>query len=760
MCRADAFLAIATAVMPPCSLSLLNLVGVAMLKFLSNAAIVLLLVFMGLLWKIYQDTPSVAQQMKASGDVLPRQLRTTKILAADGSLLTTQGAFSYKPVRLTDVSPLFVKSLLATEDRRFYNHHGVDPVGIVRAVVSNVFHRRLGEGASTITQQLVRNLFLTNERSMARKLREMVMAMKLESEMTKEQILELYINTIYFGEGAYGIGAASQMYFQKPASQLTLPEAALLAGLPQAPSRLNPYVNPKDALARRHEVVENLLESGLASRDQVANYLPGASFANNLFLASRVSPTKNLAPYFTQWVQDRVQKMMSMDDQAFWQSGMTIHTTISPAAQRAANAAVANTMRQWGRTAPYQQAAALTVEVPTGKILAYVGGKDFEESQFDRVVQAKRSPGSVFKVFTYAAAFQYLDNMTPNTQMVDDDVSFGNWKPQNFDKGHRGPLSLARAFVTSNNVVAVKLLDMAGPSRTAALAKQMGVQSYIPENLAMTLGGANLTVFELTEAVNSIPNQGTRVPLVGIESIEDANKKVLYRHVPSSGTAMSAATAQTMIEMMKGVVLYGTGTGARISGYEVAGKTGTSDDYRDAWFVGFTPSVLTTVWVGNDTNQPMPKISGGTLPTQIWHTLMGNYMASSGGETVFNIPEDRRIPAAVFSSTGKPLEGAQEGTEGETTEGEAPLPGDLPSGTQPGGASGEPGVNGQIPTPADPPLQSDTELILPPEPEPIDRPPVPPSSPTGNAAPPPPGAPYPRPSWENGNDRRYRVGAD
>jgi penicillin-binding protein 1A len=621
-----------------------------LIRFLINFALGLAIILACLLWKIFHDTPSLAAYLNSQGEILPRQLQTTRILAADGSLLTAHENFSYKPVKLNEISPAVIQAIVATEDRRFYEHHGVDPVGIIRATFINLTSKRLSEGASTITQQLVRNLFLSNERSFTRKFREIILALKLEMELPKERILELYLNSIYFGEGAYGIGAAAEAYFHKTPYQLTLPESALLAGLPQAPSRLNPFENPKQAYMRRSEVLKNLVEVQATTLDQITPYTQGNGTRESLFLTSRRQQIKNLAPYFTQWVQDRVQALYSMDDQTFWQSGMVIHTTIQPQLQQQTNRSISQNARAWGRSGKDQQAASVSVDVQTGAILAYSGGKDFTESQFDRVTQSLRSPGSVFKMFTYAGAFEYLDKVKPNTRMVDEPIQYGTWKPQNFDKRYHGAMSVARAFVQSNNVIAVKLLEMVGPSRVAGLAHAMGIKSSLVEDLSLTLGGSGITMLELAEAANVFPNFGMRIPLYGIASIQDQNKRVIYRHQPAPQSVLSRRAAELMVGLMRGVVTSGTGRAASLSTSQVAGKTGTSDEFRDAWFVGFTPETLTAVWVGNDSNTPMGKISGGGLPATIWRNIMTDYVAQH--EHIRTFPFSEKLSNDVFYSSG------------------------------------------------------------------------------------------------------------
>ncbi|MFM7468372.1 MAG: transglycosylase domain-containing protein [Vampirovibrionales bacterium] len=730
-----------------------------LIRFLINLALGLAIILACLLWKIFNDTPSLAAYLNSQGEILPRQLQTTRILAADGSLLTAHENFSYKPVKLSDISPAVVQAIVATEDRRFYEHHGVDPVGIVRAIFINLTSKRLSEGASTITQQLVRNLFLSNERSFTRKFREIILALKLEMELPKERILELYLNSIYFGEGAYGIGAASEAYFHKAPSQLTLPESALLAGLPQAPSRLNPFENPRQAYLRRSEVLKNLVEVQAATLQQISPYVQSSASAQGLFLAPRRQAARNLAPYFTQWVQDRVQALYNMDDQTFWQSGMVIQTTIQPQLQAQTNRVLVQSSRAWGRTGKDQQAASVSVDVQTGAILAYAGGKDFTASQFDRVTQSLRSPGSVFKMFTYAGAFEYLDKVKPNTRMVDEPIQYGTWKPQNFDKRYHGAMSVAKAFVQSNNIIAVKLLEMVGPSRVAGLAHAMGIKSSLVEDLSLTLGGSGVTMLELAEAASVFPNFGMRIPLYGIASIQDQNKRVIYRHQPAPQSVLSRRAAELMVGLMRGVVTVGTGRSVNLSVTQVAGKTGTSDEFRDAWFVGFTPETLTAVWVGNDSNTPMGKISGGSLPATMWRGIMTDYIATH--EHVRTFPFTEKLANEVFYSSGRDrLDEEAQGT-GQTAGEEVPLPSvPAPDGaTQPTPSEEgqpQPGYSENALPPSDRPSDTAQEGVVTTPSVPVAPPPPPSVSPTGRTTiqlKPSPGRPAPPASTDTSRER-------
>ncbi len=546
--------------------------------------------------------------------------RYTQVLAQNGEPILSYEKYHHKPVALNEISPHVIQALLATEDRRFYQHPGVDPIGLVRAVVVNITHKRYSEGASTITQQLARNLYLTNERSLKRKIQEMALAFQLERSLGKDEILELYLNSIFFGEGAYGIQAASEVYFNKLPSQLSVTEAALLAGMPQAPTRFNPYMNSEGALKRRNEVLDNLVEAGALSAAE-AEPLKGEPLRLNR--AGRQLAAANRAPFFNQYVVQQVRNLLGLDEQAFWQSGLRVVTTLDLQAQRLATQALMEAPLLKGSSV---EGALLSLDPRTGKILAYVGGKDYHQSQFDRVSSALRSPGSLFKVFTYTAA---LERGIPADRVyVDAPLQVGDWQPKNYDGKHKGYMTLAQALVQSNNVVAVKLLQDVGPDAVIGLARRMGLVAKLNNDLALTLGGSGVTMLDVVPAVGVLANRGVRVEPYAIEKITDRHGRLLYQHYAMENPVLDRTTVDSMVALMQAAVQLGTGRAANI-GRPLAGKTGTSDENRDGWFVGFTPTVITGVWMGRDDNQPVPGLIGGVAPAQTWATMMRPYLVNT-----------------------------------------------------------------------------------------------------------------------------------
>lgn len=558
------------------------------------------------------DLPDIQEIMAAGRD--PAQ--TSQLLARDGTVIMAYGKYHHKPLSLSQVSPYLTQALLATEDQRFYEHHGIDPIGIGRALLSDIASGSLKEGGSSITQQLARTLFLSNERTLSRKGQEVLLAIRLEQELTKNQILELYLNNVYFGEGAYGVGAASQVYFNKNPKDLSLSEAALLAGLPQAPSRYNPFINPKLAKARRNHVLEKLVQAGKISKTE-GKELKRQRLGINL--AGRAYSDSDKAPYFNRRVLRDVLRTLNMSEEEFWPKKMKVYTTLDASAQRQARSAIQKHSAQYGRTGKNQQAALLSLS-RDGAIRAYVGGRDFSVSQYDRVALAKRQTGSLFKIFIYLTALER--NMSPRTVFLDAPVRYGQWVPHNYDGYHYGYMTMARALAKSNNIIAVKVADRVTVDAVINTARRLGIQSPLNNNLSLALGSADASLMEMTSAFNTLNNDGTQRQPYAIIKITDRNGKILYQRKPESGhQVVRRAARDSLVKMMTGVVNYGTARNAKLP-RPVAGKTGTSDDYRNAWFIGFTPDLTTGVWVGNDDNSSTGNITGGALPATIWRTYM------------------------------------------------------------------------------------------------------------------------------------------
>ncbi|MFN8609504.1 MAG: PBP1A family penicillin-binding protein [Vulcanimicrobiota bacterium] len=540
--------------------------------------------------------------------------QTTRILARDGQVVATLFVEKRSPVHLAKVSPLLVKALLAVEDSRFYQHGGVDWWGVGRAFFANTLLRRVDQGASTLTMQLARNRFLTQDLSLRRKLREMMLAQRIESQYSKDQILELYLNNVYFGSGAYGVAAAAQLYFKRPPADLSLAQAALIAGLVQAPSRLSPLVDAKAALERMATVLLRMRETAVISQAEYDQAL--AESRKFRFKDHGVALEPLLKhPYFTTYVIAQLAREYS--EEQLYRGGLVVSTSLDVKLQRMAENELSSMMSDYGPGVNADSAALVLIENSSGAIRAMVGGRGWNrKNQFNRAWQALRQPGSSFKPFVYAAALQ--KGMTPESVVDDSPVSFGNWSPRNSDGAFRGPISLRQALRESRNVVAARLCNMVGPARVVELAHAMGVQEKLEAHLALALGACEVTPLSMAAGYSTIANGGYYRQPLAIVKVADKDYRKDLLPLP----VITPEISYQMLDMMMGVVQAGTGTAARISGVDVAGKTGTTDGSRDAWFVGCTPDYTLAVWVGNDDHSPMYDVYGGGLPARLWQRVM------------------------------------------------------------------------------------------------------------------------------------------
>jgi penicillin-binding protein 1A len=530
-------------------------------------------------------------------------------LDRNGRLIATRGAKYGQPVKLGQLPAYVPRAFLAAEDRRFYQHGPVDPWAIARAVAADLKAKRSAEGASTLTQQLARTLFLKREQSLKRKVQEAYLAWELEQSLSKDEVLELYLNRTYFGDGAYGLDAAAQTYFGKPASQLTLIEAATLAGLPNAPTRLALTNDLTDAVARGHRILA---------------IMRAENWVSDSALAAALASTPTLAPPHAAegdegYVLDlaAVQAAQLAGGQA---PDLVVRTTIDPNLQTTGANLLREVVGKEGARRSVSQGALVSL-APDGAILAMVGGIDHDKSPFNRVTQAHRQPGSSFKAFVYGAAVEH--GATAEDVRQDAPVSFGSWSPENYGHGYAGAVTLQQALARSLNTVSVRLTLELGPSAVADFARRLGL-SDIPADPgpSIALGAYEVTPLELAAGYQVFQTGGGRTTPYLINEVRSTRGDLLYAHQDSAPTpVLDPLFATRMVGMLKTVITSGTGTGANI-GRPAAGKTGTSQDWRDAWFVGFTPDILTAVWVGNDNGAPMAKVTGGELPATIWRRFM------------------------------------------------------------------------------------------------------------------------------------------
>jgi penicillin-binding protein 1A len=533
-------------------------------------------------------------------------------LDRSGGLVAVRGSQYAPPVDLDKLPSYVPKAFVAIEDRWFYYHFGFNPWGIIRSQIYNA-HNRGGplRGGSTITQQLARNLFLTPNQTYRRKAQELILAVWLETKFSKKEILALYLNRVYFGGGAYGIEAASQRYFGKPASELTLGEAALLAGMMKGPSRYSPVSSTDRAERRATIVLDEMVRSGAitaAERDE--------AFKTPV----RVNPVlaNQRAQYFTDWVDDQVRALVGEPTE-----DLVVETTLDLPLQTSAEQAV-RTGVDAAQSQKVQQAALVALD-GEGRIRAYVGGAAYAQSQFDRVTMAKRQAGSSFKPFVYLTAME--QGRTPDVVITDQPVKIGNWEPKNYTGNYLGPITLQTALAQSINTVAAQLANQVGTGNVAATARRLGITSKIQLDPSMALGAVEVSPLEMAQAYAPFSNGGFFAKGYGVERIRTATGRVLYDHSVDKQprrAVIGSPALQYMNQMLRQVIAVGTGGRANVPGYDLAGKTGTTSDYRDAWFIGYTGGFVTAVWVGRDDNTPMRKVTGGTVPAGIWKTFMSS----------------------------------------------------------------------------------------------------------------------------------------
>jgi penicillin-binding protein 1A len=549
-------------------------------------------------------------------------------------LIGSYGHVVGKYTAYDEIPKHMIDALLATEDRRFFEHSGIDPMGIMRAMVKNMLAGGVVQGGSTLTQQLAKNAFLSPERTLKRKLQEVMLSLWIESHFSKEKIIEIYLNRVYLGAGNYGIDAASFHYFDKQATELSLQEAAMLVGLLKAPSRYAPTRDKELALKRTQQVILNMQNAGMLD-EEMASQLIG-SFETAIQLKQDKGDGSK---YFADWVVDIIPQVIGKVD-----GDLQVYTTLDPKLQEKAETLLAKKMEGEGAKKKATQAALLTM-TPDGAVKAMVGGVNYNESQYNRVTQAKRQPGSAFKLFVYLAALEW--GMTPNSWVEDRPVRFGSWSPKNYNGRYDGEMKLREAFFRSVNTVAVQLASQVGIDKVIEMAQRLGVKEPLQPNLAISLGASEITMLELVGAFAHLANNGKRLQPYGIRKIvSQKTSEVLYERTGKEieGYALRSNVVRMMNDLLTDTVSYGTGRGANF-GRPAAGKTGTSQDSRDAWFVGFTPQYVTGVWVGNDNNSPTDKITGGGLPARIWRDAM---QIAHGGRPIMSIPNHYKYDGSAM----------------------------------------------------------------------------------------------------------------
>ncbi len=539
---------------------------------------------------------------------IPKRPPNIAILAQDGEVLANRGDTGGPAIRLAELPAYLPKAFIAIEDRRFYAHWGVDPVGIGRAVLKNVTGRGGMQGGSTLTQQLAKNLFLTQERTMSRKIQEAILALWLEHRYSKDQILELYLNRVYFGSGAYGVEAAARKYFGHGAREVTLAESAVLAGLMKAPTKLAPNRNPEAASERAALVVTAMAQEGHITEAMAKIALARPAHAVR-------DPGAASINYAADYVMDVLDDTIGAIDQ-----DIVVTTTLNGAVQNAAERALVDELDRKGAKFNVSQGAIVAMD-PTGAVRALVGGRNYADSQFNRAVAARRQPGSAFKPFVYLAALER--GLTPDTVREDGPLNVKGWRPENYSREYFGPVTLTTALAFSLNTVAVRLGLEVGPRAVVRTAQRLGVSSELQANASIALGTSEVTPLELVTAYAPFANGGIGVQPHVITRVRTADGKLLYaRRGSSNGRVIEPQYVAMMNAMMQETLVTGTARKAELPGWQAAGKTGTSQDFRDAWFVGYTSQLVAGVWLGNDDSSPTKKVSGGNLPVEVWSRFM------------------------------------------------------------------------------------------------------------------------------------------
>ena len=551
---------------------------------------------------------------------VPKRPPTVEIVGTDGRTLVMRGEMSGTDVSIKELPTYLPRAFVAIEDRRFFSHYGVDPIGLLRAAAANVLHRGVSQGGSTLTQQLAKNLFLTQQRTLWRKMQEAVLALWLERKFSKTEILELYLNRVYFGSGAYGVEAAAQKYFGKHAREVKIAEAAMLAGLVKSPSRLAPSRNPNGAERRAQAVLAAMTEVGF-----VTETMAKAALAQP---ARAVKPAGGSINYVADWIMDVLDDLVGRVDQ-----DLVVETSIDPVLQAAAEKALVDELALKGQKFDVAQGAVVAV-TPEGAVRAMVGGKNYAESQFNRAVAAKRQPGSAFKPFVYLTALER--GLTPDSVREDKPVALKGWKPENYNHEYHGPVTLTQALSHSLNTVSVRLTLELGPGAVAKTAYRLGIASKLDANPSLALGTSEVSLLELTCAYAPFANGGNAIAPHVVERVRTRAGKMLYARAPQPlGRIIEPRYVAMMNAMMRETLVSGTAQKAQFPGWPAAGKTGTSQDFRDAWFIGYTGRLVTGVWVGNDDSSPTKKATGGSLPVDVWSQFM---RAAHQGVAVASLP--------------------------------------------------------------------------------------------------------------------------
>jgi len=596
-----------------------------------------------------------AFHLTSDADWLKKSELAVTFLDRYGNEVGTRGIRHNDSVPLDQFPDNLIKAVLATEDRRFYEHFGIDIGGTMRALVTNARAGGVVQGGSSLSQQLAKNLFLSNERTLDRKIKEAFLSLWLEARLTKNEILKLYLDRAYMGGGAFGVDAAAQYYFNKSVRDVDLAEAAMLAGLFKAPSKFSPNVNLPAARARANVVLDNLVDTGFMTEGQV--------FGARRHPATPVDRRDDRAPnYYLDWAFDQMKKLVDTFPKSMTERVFVVRTALDTNLQKAADTAVENSLRQYGREYHADQANAVLMDVD-GAVRAMVGGRDYGASQFNRATDAMRQPGSSFKPYVYATALMH--GFKPNSIVVDAPICLGNWCPHNYGNSYRGSMTLISALTHSINTIAVRLSVVIGDgnaklgrNRIVETARAMGITTPLPDTPSLPIGADAVTMIEHVGAYAAFPNLGMAVKPRAILEVRTGDGKSIWRFDrdgPKPHRALPPQAAADMIKMMNSVVEGGTARRARLDGIVAAGKTGTTNDYRDAWFMGYTGNFVCGVWFGNDDYSSTNRMTGGSLPAMTWHSIMEYAHQGIEIKQLPGVPVPARaLPAVATSKSNEP----------------------------------------------------------------------------------------------------------
>jgi penicillin-binding protein 1A len=604
----------------------------------------------GMVLSLIRDLP----QIRSLETFTPSAI--TRIYSSDNVLLAELYKEKRDPVPLRQIPDYLKKALIITEDRQFYSHCGIDIKGIARAVITDIMAGKFVQGASTISQQLSKTLFLTPDKTLKRKLKEAFLALQLERRYTKDEILELYLNQIYLGSGAYGVASAAKIFFGKPVTDLQLSECAMIAAMPKAPSRFSPLVNPELALKRRNIVLKQMVNAGIinSGKYRAAVAVPFIPAENK---------TKNKAPYFVDYIKNILENQFGAA--RLYRGGLTILTTLSARMQEISDRSIAHGISALKARraknnilAPDPQGALIAIDVKTGGIIAMSGGTDYGKSHFNRATTALRQPGSAFKPIVYAHAVEQGFNQA--MRILDAPIAFQGaskkkeWRPENFSKTYQGEITLRHALTHSKNIPAVRLIEKLGTSSVIDFARKLGIQSRLAPDLSLALGTSELRLMELTASYAIFANKGIYIRPHGIVQIRDADQRIIWQPSIEKRPAISRDSAAIITNILEGVILEGTAKKAKMIHRPVAGKTGTTNMYKDALFVGFSPSVACGVWAGCDDFSTLgPLETGARTALPVWIEFMDNALSRTDYE-YFDIP-DNVVKVRINPKTGKPV---------------------------------------------------------------------------------------------------------